>query len=179
MRTRFLGRFVVPPGGGGAFKACVMGYLRSPADADTKRPPAPPRFSKYSGIQEWNNAVALFVNVGGGTGYANVWSDGCRKMAWFAQPGQSPETRVIKRMLEHHHQTSGAEGGQAEDSKPTPILLFIRNVGEAYVFCGNVTVVPGELSLSSRPMRFTWQLSDYDTLMRSNDWQTLVDFKSK
>ena len=100
-------------------------------------------------------------------------------MAWFAQPGQSPETRVIKRMLEHHHQTSGAEGGQAEDSKPTPILLFIRNVGEAYVFCGNVTVVPGELSLSSRPMRFTWQLSDYDTLMRSNDWQTLVDFKSK
>ena len=116
--------------------------------------------------------MALFVNVGGGTGYANVWSAGCRRMAWFAQPGQSPETRVIRRMLEHHHGAAGADGGAR---RPTPVLLFIRNVGEAYVFCGNVTVVPDGLSLSSRPMRFTWELADYDALVRSDDWRSLVD----
>jgi hypothetical protein len=42
-----------------------------------------PRFSKYSGVVEWRNAVYLWVNIGGKTGYRNSFSEGGRFIMWF------------------------------------------------------------------------------------------------
>lgn len=43
----------------------------------------PPRFSKYSGVVEWRNAVYLWVNIGGKTGYHNTFSEGGRFIMWY------------------------------------------------------------------------------------------------
>ena len=76
-------------------------------------------FNKMSGIQEWRNAVFLFVNIASG-GYNNVFLKEFQQMTWFAQPTQvwlpvcsfssrsvpswvallqKPTSRVIERLL--------------------------------------------------------------------------------
>ena len=79
--------------GTGALKAAVIHELS---------PTSNPRFSKYSGIQEWKNAVCLFVNVGDkhGNSYDNVFTHAGGQVSWFAQPKQHEETPVIARILE-------------------------------------------------------------------------------
>jgi len=46
-----------------------------------------PTFSKMSGIQEWSNAIFLFVNVS--PDGSNTFLDGGRQITWFAQDRQS------------------------------------------------------------------------------------------
>ncbi|KAJ1396904.1 hypothetical protein B484DRAFT_407186 [Ochromonadaceae sp. CCMP2298] len=42
-----------------------------------------PRFNKYCGALEWKNCVYLWVNIGGGSGYRNAFSEGGRHMMWY------------------------------------------------------------------------------------------------
>lgn len=44
-----------------------------------------PKFSKYSGVCEWNNCVFLWVNVMKkvGAGYGNTFNEEGRFMTWF------------------------------------------------------------------------------------------------
>lgn len=57
-----------------------------------------PTFSRMSGIQEWSNAVALFVNVYG-DGYKNVFLKGGKNITWFAQNRQFEGTPVVQRLV--------------------------------------------------------------------------------
>lgn len=41
-----------------------------------------PKFNKYSGVAEWNNAVFLWVNVDGNTYGNSFYSEG-RYITWF------------------------------------------------------------------------------------------------
>ena len=41
------------------------------------------KFSKYSGILEWKNAVFLWVNIQADADYPNKFLDGGRRMTWF------------------------------------------------------------------------------------------------
>eukprot|EP01137_Pigoraptor_chileana_P018474 Opistho-2@78006 len=60
-----------------------------------------------SGIQEWRNAVMLFVNVSAESDddksrlntYDNMFLDRGRRITWFAQTTQHPGTPVIQRLL--------------------------------------------------------------------------------
>ena len=90
--TEYLGAPIFPPPGDGALKAAVIHALS---------PISNPRFSKYSGIQEWKNCVTLFVNVGDkyGNSYDNVFTHAGGRISWFAQPRQTEETPVIERIL--------------------------------------------------------------------------------
>jgi hypothetical protein len=55
-----------------------------------------PKFSKYSGVCEWNNCVFLWVNVMKkvGAGYGNTFNEEGRFMTWFGgskmSSGNSP-----------------------------------------------------------------------------------------
>ena len=116
--------------GTGALKAAVIHELA---------PIANPRFSKYSGIQEWKNCVCLFANVGdkNGNSYDNVFTHAGGRVSWFAQPTQHEETPVIARILETAHEThdvlqdatapealggmaEGEEGEEADDAGAEP-----------------------------------------------------------
>ena len=142
-------------GFGGAYKASVMARLR---DAEV---PVAPRFSKYSGVQEWKNCIVLFVNVGNGNNYENVfYGKRAENMAWFAQQSHSEETPVVKRLLRDD-----------ED-----IMLFLRRgAGEAYVCCGRLRM--SEVDIDVRPLRIVWSLRDHDTLITSTDFRNLLDMK--
>ena len=90
--AEYLGAKIAPPPGSGALKEAVIRELA---------PVSNPRFSKYSGIQEWRNCVCLFVNVGDkhGNSYDNVFTHAGGRIAWFAQPTQDEETPVVARIL--------------------------------------------------------------------------------
>jgi len=154
LQESWVGVQVVPLDGGGGMKAAAMARIRG-APPFTR----PPRFSKYSGIQEWRNAVALFVNVSGKTGavYDNVFSGGGGQMAWFAQRFHTEESPVIVKML-----------GKAA----VPVVLFVRREGEAYVYCGRLT--PGEVFPEHQPLKVIWNLEDIATLRRSVPLQDLL-----
>lgn len=88
-------------------KAAVIALAARIACAPSARCP---KFNKMSGIQQWRNAVMLFVNVGGHD-YSNVWLDGGRRIVWFAQPTQHEATPVIARLLAHAPRVSGGGDG--------------------------------------------------------------------
>ena len=106
--AKYLGRPISD--GTGALKAAVIHELA---------PIANPRFSKYSGIQEWKNCVCLFANVGdkNGNSYDNVFTHAGGQISWFAQPTQHEETPVIARILEtadeKHDNTQDATAPEA------------------------------------------------------------------
>ena len=112
---------------------------------------APPRFSKYSGIQEWRNAIVLFVNVSGKAGqrYKNVFVDNFTRMTWFAQKYHVDETPVVQRLLK----------------QSDPVLLFCRQEGMPYVFCGRVAL--HAYDPSCRPLKFVWELDVATDLQRA------------
>jgi hypothetical protein len=138
-----LGQLCAPEPPSGAMKATAMARLRGSAQ--------PPRFNKYSGVQEWTNCVSLFVNVRGKAGalYNNIFLAGGRRMTWFASPKQDAETPVIQRLL----------SVTAADSA-TAVVLFIREEGCPYVYCGRLRCV--QYFPASSPLKLVWELLDYD-----------------
>lgn len=81
---------------GGQVKAAAM-YFAAPEGVR-------PKFSRMSGIQQWRNAVFLFINVGGND-YANIFEeegngdDARCSVSWFAQKRQHELTPVILRLI--------------------------------------------------------------------------------
>ena len=84
--VNYLGLPISPPPNDGGLKAAVVRALS---------PVANPKFSKMSGIQEWKNCVALYVNVGDkhGNTYDNVFTRAGSRISWFAQPRQDRTRR--------------------------------------------------------------------------------------
>ena len=148
---------------GGFTKAAVMAALRRPQDALA-------RFSKYSGVVEWRNAVVLWVNVGGAD-YKNQFLDGGRKMTWFAGSKHEPETPVIKRLLAlGDADVAGKQGGHGGGGDEA--LLLCRVQPGPYVCCGRVRIardaatdLPEAHDPRRRPLKFVLRLLDHDTML--------------
>ncbi|KAJ0400453.1 hypothetical protein ATCC90586_003542 [Pythium insidiosum] len=142
-----------------------------------------PVFSRMSGIQSWRNAVVLFVNVQGASGYENAFTEvpspqNAVYFRWFAQGRQHEQTPVIQRLLRAKRgdrelmladTATTASGSDAEatakpDGAEEPVFLFLRHVEGPYIYCGRL----GFLGLvpQSRPLEFRWQLLDASAL----DW---------
>ena len=166
MQANWIGT-IIPPWGG-QVKRAAMEELYSGKGS--------PRFSRMSGIQEWKNSVALFVNVYG-TGYKNVFLNGGNEITWFAQSRQTEHTPVIKRLVRSEggvYIDENDEGEEEEvDVKPTPVLLFCRNLGQGYVYCGRCLYLGHDPSRS--PIRFVWQLQDFDKLKQCEPFNALID----
>jgi hypothetical protein len=189
--AKYLGRPISD--GTGALKAAVIHELA---------PVANPRFSKYSGIQEWKNCVCLFANVGdkNGNSYDNVFTHAGGQVSWFAQPTQHEETPVIARILETAHEKHDATqdatapeglgsiageeegeedaGGTTEHPKKKnravwPLHFFARMEGCEYVYCGRLRVL--EHFPNKTPMKFLFRLLDAPMLRHSDDFLGLVD----
>lgn len=94
-------------------------------------------FGKMSGIQQFANCVALFVNIDAGR-YDNKHDE--RRLRWYAQSRQSASTPVIVRIV------SGDE----------PVLLLVK-LQDEYTFCGRVRVVE---RFATSPLSFTLELLD-------------------
>lgn len=153
-----IGTKLYPEAGFGP-KAYVMARLRGVRDGKLSAP----RFSKYSGIQEWKNCIVLFVNVCGKSGelYENVFLEDYSFMTWYAQKHHYIETPIIQRIIK---MTKGDD---------EPVILFCRQEGDAYVFCGKVKY--HELHCESRPLKFVWKLFHAATLQKAKDFLSIVE----
>jgi hypothetical protein len=119
-----------------------------------------PAFNKMSGIQEWRNCIALFVNVGGGC-YENLFSDDGERISWFAQRTQHEGTAVVQRMIKSQ---SGAT--------TTPVVLFCRLPKQPYVCCGELVYESHDATRS--PLAFTWRLQHYPELIIKPEFSELL-----
>lgn len=181
------------PSGGLGPKAFVMASLKGRSSAGTL---STPRFSKYSGIQEWANAVVLFVNVSSKAGkraYDNIFLDNFERMTWFAQKYHVEDTPVVQRLLRltrDDAEEGGGEEGERESGRedngalaaapPTaetgqrdPVLLFCRREGEAYVFGGALKL--DDFNPQARPLKFVWRLCHAGALRKSKDFLDIIE----
>ena len=162
LRARYLGKIIPPMGG--QVKRAVM---------EAASAGGPPTFSRMSGIQEWRNCVMLFVNVYG-EGYKNSFVGGGTEITWFAQPRQWEGTPVVQRLI-------NCDGGVVEDDETgetstfeeTPVLLFCRDEGQGYVYCGELSYLGHDPDRI--PIRFVWKLDDYDLIKGTDEFKSLVD----
>lgn len=100
-----------------------------------------PTFSQMSGLQQWKNALVLFVNVDGSAGYANTFHEtavaGDRtavSFRWFAQRRWTTESPAVRRLCNtkrgHRRLQFDATFDAPLDptaSQDDPLLLFLRN----------------------------------------------------
>lgn len=177
--TNYLGEPIPPPPGDGGLKAAVVKALS---------PVSNPKFSKMSGIQEWANCVALYVNVGDkhGNTYNNVFTHAGSRITWFAQPRQNEDTPVIRSIvatanMEEESVEDARERANAEEEegrgiakgKDWPLHLFCRMEGCEYVYCGRLKMI--DYQPSKHPMKFTMRLVDAPLLRGSEHFLGLVD----
>lgn len=152
MQVKWLGRKVVPQDGSGSMKLWALMTLHGNTRKVLK-------FNKYSGIIQFANAIALFVNVRSKTeDYPNLFLDGGRKLTWFGARGMDAEHPIIKRIL--------ACTGAAVDGK-MPVVLFCREQGDAYVYFGLVAV--DCFYPNTHPLKIVFKLCDYDSLAAAQD----------
>lgn len=141
---QWLGKQLVPLG-----KNWVMQGLIDAGVETEKKPIAV--YSQLSGVQQFRNAFALFVNVERDINYDNVFQevgkDGKRVVffRWFAQKNWSRETPPIRRLvrvrrgdarffLEHADSASDGVKEELEDLRDEPLLLFLRQVQVSELF---------------------------------------------
>ena len=173
--STYLGEPIPPPPGDGGLKAAVVRAL-SPVNN--------PKFSKMSGIQEWKNCVALYVNVGdkNGNTYDNVFTRAGSQITWFAQPRQNEESPVIQSivatrlMAEESVEDAWRRAEEAETApkyEDWPLHLFCRMEGCEYVYCGRLKMV--DYDPRKHPMKFNMRLVDAPLLRTSEHFLGLVD----
>ena len=123
-----------------------------------------PRFSKYSGVVEWKNAIFLWVNLGHDKSqYPNTFSEQGKYITWFGGSKMHEDSEVIKRLI-----TLGKTSYKGDDQ----IILFVRKEGESYVCLGRLVHVDYKLDIN--PVTFRWQLLDYDNLKDIDFFKSII-----
>mmetsp|Transcript_19734 Transcript_19734/g.37113 ORF Transcript_19734/g.37113 Transcript_19734/m.37113 type:complete len:216 (+) Transcript_19734:44-691(+) len=126
---------------------------------------APPRFNKYAGWAEWENAIFLWVNAVGGN-FDNSFVNGGSQVSWYVG-GQRPTERspIVKRLLA----TARGEAGQ----KNTKVILFVRpRATDPYVVCGPCAYVAH--NARKKGFEFTWKLREFAALKKCRDFNRLM-----
>lgn len=129
-----------------------------------------PRYNKYSGVLEWDNAVMLWVNVGG-QDYGNFFLEKGRKMTWYGGKSHYEDSPVIRRLL------PAEKGGSA-----APVLLFCRaphamkkSQQTPYLCCGQLEYVSHDPD--ARPLQFVWKLKDWARVAEAALFQRMLSIK--
>ena len=124
-----------------------------------------PRFSKYSGVVEWKNAIFLWVNLGyDKSQYPNTFSEKGKYITWFGGSKMHEDSEVIKRLIKL---------GESTYKGDENIILFVRKEGESYVCLGRLAHINYQLNVS--PVTFKWQLLDYDTLKDNVYFKSIIN----
>jgi len=110
----------------------------------TAYPSSRARFSKYSGVVEWANAVFLWVNVGGTQcDYPNEMREGGQVLSWFGGSRHHEDSPVVQRLLTEKN-----------------VMLFVRFEKEGYSCLGRLATV--KALLDRHPVSFLFRLLDYE-----------------
>jgi hypothetical protein len=122
-------------------------------------------FNKYCGVQEWKNAIYLWINLGGQNSLVNDFSSNGRRVSWFGGSKMREDSPVIQRLIH-----MGKDTERRFPSRSTSrIILWCRHYDVQtkkllpYTCLGRLAY---ESHVSgSQPVAFTWRLIDYDSIM--------------
>lgn len=137
-------------------------------------------FNKYSGVCEFkNDCLFLWVNVNLPTADIKndfIVSNGKAKMSWYGGSRMRPESPVIQKLI-----SVGKRASQGKLPEDCGIVLWYRLYDtakrgfEAYACLGRLGYENHEPN--SQPIKFTWNLLDYDILQHANEPNGLNYFK--
>jgi hypothetical protein len=126
-------------------------------------------FNKYCGVQEFKNAVFLWINLGSKDNpVVNDFLDDAKRVTWFGGSRMHDESPVIHKLLQY-----GQQDDKVSNSPHSDIILWCRRYQTdtkqftPYVCFGRLTYhshVP-----QSHPLKFIWNLVDYDELKNHAD----------
>ena len=132
-----------------------------------------PSFNRMSGLLHLRNAICLFVNLRA-SHYDNQFSvdDAGMRLTWFAARNTRPDSELVRRLKTAREKEGwgGEEEEEGEDANgegAVTVLLFCREVGSAYRCYGRLGY--DGLDASTRPMRFTWRLLDWQRLRQLDE----------
>ena len=148
----------------------------SPHSVHHPHPIRLPSFNRMSGLLQWRNCICLFVNLRASR-YDNQFShshrgDGCMRLTWFAQASTKADSAIVQRLKGAREGGGGGMGecrnaGEGVEEGGAVVLLFCREVGSPYRYYGRLGYEAMEAS--TRPMRFTWRLLDWDRLRQLDE----------
>ena len=130
-------------------------------------------FNKYCGVQEFKNAVFLWINLGSKDNpVVNDFLNDAQQVTWFGGSRMHDESPVIHKLLKMGQQHDG-KGGGGDDKPHSDIILWCRRYQAdtkqftPYVCFGRLTY-HSHVPLSS-PLKFIWNLVDHDGLKNHSD----------
>jgi hypothetical protein len=136
-------------------------------------------FNKYSGVQEWANALFLWINLGApNCDVINTFLQEGRQVTWFGGSRMHEKTRAIQRLMHEGQQQHSSSSSSSSSS----IVLWCRRYQPTtktftpYTCMGRLSYHSHEAG--SRPLAFCWNLVDYDRLVQHDDDQVRQNFGS-
>eukprot|EP00980_Cylindrotheca_fusiformis_P002714 scaffold627_cov125-Cylindrotheca_fusiformis.AAC.31 len=127
-------------------------------------------FNKYCGVQEWKNAIFLWVNLGNNKDnpVVNDFLEDGRQITWFGGSRMYDDSPVIHRLIQ-----LGKEGEGGERNESSRVILWCRKYQTAtkqftpYVCFGRLAYQSHVRE--SHPLAFVWRLLDYDRFKNHTD----------
>lgn len=148
-------------------------------------------FNKYCGVQEWKNAIYLWVNIdndaskSSSSGYTNVFSKRGRHMTWYGGSKMREDSPIIQKLIRVGKKAASLAVGNStvekNDAATTPatsdadasIVLWCRTFDAQtkrltpYTCFGRLSYVKHDGN--SHPVAFEWNLLDYDGIVVGGD----------
>ncbi|CAN0045650.1 unnamed protein product, partial [Ectocarpus fasciculatus] len=127
-----------------------------------------PKFSKFPGVVEWQNALFLWVNVAAPDNeYHNEFLEGGKAITWFGGSKMWRGCPKVQRLLSSIG--TQVQGEVSRSGQHDVVLLFVRVPRGNYISLGRVSCRSADLT--THPIRMTWALEDFDrlTLSRRED----------
>jgi hypothetical protein len=131
-------------------------------------------FNKYCGVQEWNNAIFLWINLGSKDNtVVNDFLDGGSRITWFGGSRMHDNSPVIHKLLKL---------GKQATLSTSKIVLWVRKYDTGlkkftpYICLGRLSYhshQPG-----SHPLAFVWNLIDADLLKNHSDLSVKEQYDS-
>ncbi|KAL3798527.1 hypothetical protein HJC23_011831 [Cyclotella cryptica] len=131
-------------------------------------------FNKYCGIQEWHNAIFLWVNLGyNDSAVVNDFLDNGKRITWFGGSRMHDETAVVHKLLQY--------GSEATSSKSKIVLWCRKYMIHSKSFTPYVCL--GRLSYHSHvprshPLSFVWNLVDAEALRTHPEMDVKEQYQS-
>lgn len=129
-------------------------------------------FNKYCGVQEFNNAIFLWINLGSKDNpVVNDFLDNARRVTWFGGSRMNDDSPVIHKLINYGQQHQESNG--VANKPHSDIILWCRRYltdskqFTPYVCFGRLTYhshIP-----RSHPLKFIWNLVDYEGLKNHSD----------
>lgn len=159
-----------------------------------------PKFSKYAGALQWNNAVFIWVNFGAEQNiqynnklylYDNhpdtlahvpeevlenalVGKNHC-VLTWYGNSKMHHDSEMTRLILKYGYINKSHKNLNVNSNKH--VLLFVRMVNQNYTCLGRLGVISCKTSSPTSPLEYTFLLKDYKHVCGKAYFNTIYEYQ--